>query len=169
MLERIQSSKFALIVKISVFVLTFVILITSLVIFLKISQNKEVNDVNVKIKTAEDSVSSFKSVEETLFALKNRLNAIQTLRNEDEKVKSMLSLIIFLIPPEVTIYDASVDKNGTINASFSSKSLSGVQSFFSNLSSKEKNSNLISKVDLDGISLGKDYTYRFALKIYAVK
>jgi hypothetical protein len=81
----------------------------------------------------------------------------------------MLSLIIYLTPADVVLYDASVDKNGTVTASFSSKSLSSIETLISNLSSQEKNSNLISKVDLDGISLGKDSIYRFALKVFNSK
>lgn len=164
-----QSHKSALVIRISIAVLIFVISITAVSLFLKVSQNKEIEDTNNQVQTAENNLAAQRNKEEVLLALKNRLNLIKSLSGGDEKVKSMLSLIIYLTPPDVDLYDASVDKNGTIAASFSSKSLTGVDTLFSNLSSKEKNSNLISKVDLDGISLGKDLTYRFALKISSVK
>lgn len=169
LIERIQSSKFTLIVRVSVATLIVVLCISAATLFLKISQNQEIEKANNSIKTAENNVVALKNREETLFALKNRLNTIQALKDSDEKVKSMLNLIIFLTPPEVAFNDASVDKNGTIIASFNTKSLSAVEIFLSNLSNKEKNSNLVSKVDLDGISLGKNYIYRFALKIYSAK
>lgn len=164
-----QSHKSVLVIRISIAVLIFVISITAVSLFLKVSQNKEIEDTNSQVQTAENNLVAQRNKEEVLLALKNRLNLIKSLSGGDEKVKSMLSLIIYLTPPNVDLYDASVDKNGTIVASFSSKSLTGVDTLFSNLSSKEKNSNLISKVDLDGISLGKDLTYRFALKISSMK
>lgn len=169
MLERLQSHKSALVIRISIAVLIFVISITVVSLFLKVSQNKEIEDTNNQTQTAENNLVAERNKEEALFALKNRLNLIKSLSGGDEKVKSMLSLIIYLTPPEVDLYDASVDKNGTIAASFSSKSLSAIDNLFTNLSSKEKNSNLISEVDLEGISLSKDLTYRFALKIFSVK
>lgn len=169
LLERAHSSKFALINNISISILIIVILITAAMLFFKISQNKEMEKMNNQVKTAEDKVVAERSKEETVFALKNRLNSIQTLMSGNESVTSTFNLIVSLIPPEVDLYEAMIDKNGMMTASFNSKSLPAINSFFNNLSSKEKNSNLISKVDLDGISLGKQSTYRFALKISSIK
>lgn len=169
LLERTHSSKLVLINKISISVLIIVILITAAMLLLKISQNKEIERINNQVKTAEDKVVAQRSKEETVVALKNRLNFIQTLMGSDESVTSMFNLSSSLIPPEINLYEAMIDKNGTMTASFTSKSLSAINSFFNNLGSKEKNSNLISKVDLDGISLGKDSTYRFALRISSIK
>lgn len=169
LLQRAHSSKFALVNKISIGMLVTVILITTGVMLIKISQNREIEQINNEVKLAEDNVIAQKSKEETLLALKNRLSSIQTLLGSDEKVKAMFNLIVFLIPPEIDLHDATVDKNGTIIASFNSKSLSAIDALFSSLSNKETNLNLVSSVDLDGISMGKGSTYRFALKIASIK
>lgn len=170
LLERAHSSKFTLINNISIAVLVLVILLTSAVLLLKISQNKGVENINSQVKTAEGNVIALRSKEETLFALKNRLNSIQALiGGRDENVTGIFNSIITLIPPDVDLYEVTVDKNGTMTASFVSRSLPAIESLFRNLSDKEKNSNLVTKVDLDGISLGRDSTYRFALKISSTK
>ncbi len=169
LLERLQSSKTILINRISIGVLIIVIIVTAIILILKISQNREVEQVNNQTKVAEDKVIAEKSKEETVYALKNRLNSIQSLFNSDKKVKDMFNLVVFLTPPKVILYDFAVDKNGTVVASFRSNSLSAISTLFDDLGNKEKNSNLISKIDLDGISLGKESTYRFSLRISSVK
>lgn len=168
LLERIQSSKTNFVYKVSISILVLVIIITVGVIFLRVVQNNENNKVNSAVKLSEDKVFSFKDQEQTVFALKNRLDMISTLVGNDAKVKTIFSLIIYLTPPEVGLYDAAVDKNGTMTATFTSTSLNAVDTLLSNLSNKEKNLNLISKVNLDGISLGRDATYRFSLKIFSL-
>lgn len=163
--ERIQSSKLSLVNKISIGVLVLVCFLTIGVLLLRVNQNRENDQITNQTKAAEDKVTSFSSKETTIFALKNRLDAISSKIGTDEKVKSMFNLIAYLTPSGVTLYDATVDKNGSVTASFTSSSLSGIDKLFSSLSNKETNLNLISKVDLNGISLGKDATYRFSLRI----
>lgn len=169
LLERVQGSKTKFINKISIVVLILFIAITGAVVMFRIAQNTEVAEVNKQVAEAEKNLTAEKSKEETVAALKNRLTSIQALLGSDEKIKSMFNLILFLTPPEVTMSDVAVDKNGVITASFSSQSLAAIENFFASLSNKEKNSNLVSKVDLDGISLGKELAYRFSLKIFNTK
>lgn len=169
LLARIQNSKFSLVNRISIGALVLIILLTGLVLFLRINQNQENNQVKDQVKVAEDKVSALSSKEYAAFALKNRLDAISSKLGGDKKVKSMFNLIVYLTPLGVTLYDVTVDKNGSITASFTSTSLSGVDKLFSSLSNKETNLNLISSVDLNGISLGKDSTYRFSLRIVSIK
>ncbi|MDD2823297.1 MAG: hypothetical protein PHQ59_04445 [Candidatus Daviesbacteria bacterium] len=169
LLERIQSSKLSLVNKLSIGVLVLVIILTVGVLLLRINQNRESSKMMDEVKVAEDKVLSFRNKEVAVYALKNRLDAISSKLGTDEKVKTMFNLIVYLTPPEVTLTDVSVDKNGSITASFNSKSLAGIDKLFLGLSNKETNMNLVSKVDLAGISLGKESTYRFSLRIAAVK
>lgn len=165
LLERIQSGKLTLVTRISIGVLTLIILITAGVLFLRVNQNRENNQVNDEVKAAENKVSALKTKEIAAFALKNRIDAISTKLGADEKVKQMFNLVVFLTPPEVLLYDATVDKNGSLTASFTSTSLQDIDKLFSNLTNKETNLSLITKVDLNGIALGRDSTYRFSLRI----
>lgn len=166
LIERIQSHKTNFVNKISIGVLVVVIFVTAIVATFRLLQNNEITRINSQISVAEQNLVAERSKEETINALKNRLSSIQKLLGSDEKIKAMFNLIAFLTPPEITMSDTTVDKNGTVTASFSSKSLVSIESFFTNLGSKEKNSSLVSKVDLDGISLGKDSMYHFALKVF---
>lgn len=163
--ERIQSTKFSLVNKISIGILIAIILLTATILLLRINQNQESNQVNNEVKIAEDKIISLHDKEAVVFALKNRLDAISSKLGSDEKVKSMFNLIVYLTPPDVVLYDATVDKKGTITASFTSSSLTSINKLFSTLSNKETNFNLISSIDLSGISLGKDSIFRFSLRI----
>lgn len=165
LLERIQSSKLNFINKISIGVLILISFLTISVLLMRVNQNRENDQIINQVKGVEDKVASFSSKETAAFALKNRLDIISSKIGSDEKVKSMFNLIVYLTPPEVTLYDATVDKNGNITATFTSTSLSDIDKLFLSLADKETNLGLVSKVDLNGISLGKDSTYRFSLKI----
>jgi len=165
LLERIQSTKLSLVNKLSIGVLVIVIFLTVGVLILRVNQNNKNKEVMEQKKVAENKVSSLSSRESAIYALKNRLDTISEKLGTDEKVKTMFNLIVYLTPPDVTLTDVAVDKNGSITAAFTSASLAGIDKLFSSLSSKDTNLDLISKLDLSGVSLGKDSTYRFSLRI----
>lgn len=165
LLERIQSSKLSLVTKISIGILTVVILITGGVFFLRLSQNQENARIADQVKASEIKVKTFSTKESEAFALKNRMDSIASKIGTDDKIKEMFNLIVYLTPLDVTLYDAAVDKNGVITASFTSSSLSSIDKLLTSLSNPETNFKLVKSVDLNGISLGKDLTYRFALRV----
>lgn len=165
LLERVQSSKLSFVNRLSVGVLILIIVVTTGVILFRINQNNENNKITDSVKAAEDKVTALSAKETTAFALKNRMDAISSKIGSDDKVKQMFSLIVYLTPPDVNLFDASVDKNGSVVASFTSSSLAGIDKLFTSLSNKETNFGLVSAVSLNGISLGKDAVYHFALRI----
>ena len=61
--------------------------------------------------------------------------------------------------------DITISRDGNTMINASSRSLSSIDKLLNDLTDKEKNADLISKVDVDGLSLGKDFVYRFGLKI----
>ncbi|OGE20463.1 hypothetical protein A3E45_01650 [Candidatus Daviesbacteria bacterium RIFCSPHIGHO2_12_FULL_43_11] len=164
-LQRKQSSKLVLVNRISVGVLVTLVFFTSATGALRIMQNSELKEAENGLAYATERVTGLKSTEDKTFILKERLGLITTLVDGDQKRKEIFNLVVFLTPPDMQISEALVDKNGQLTASFSSPSLSAVQTLISNLSDKEKNSGLVAKVNLEGLSLGKDSTYRFNLKI----
>lgn len=165
LLERIQSSKLSMVNKVSIGVLLVAVIITSGVLLFRINQNQQNNAIEDAVKQAENKVKSYAVSETTAFALKNRLDVISQKIGSDDKIKQMFNLIVYLTPSDVTLYDASVDKNGVVVASFTSTSLLGVDRLLTSLSNKETNFNLVTGLDLNGISLGKDGIYRFSLRV----
>lgn len=163
--ERRQGSKLAVINKLSILALLLMLFFTSATLSLRISQNSELKEIRESVAVAEAKVSGMKGKEEQLAVLKSRLNSIKTLNEGDVKRKAIFSLVVFLIPESMGVSEVAVDGSGKMTLSLTSSSLASIESLISNLGNKEKNSNLISKVTLDGLSMGKEETYRFSLKI----
>lgn len=164
-LQKEKNSKLVFINRLSIGMLVALVFFTSTTGALRILQNSELEEAKKGLAYATERVSGLKSKEEKMFILKERLGLITTLIEGDVKRKEIFNLVVYLTPPEMQISEALVDRNGQLTATFSSPSLSAVQTLIGNLSDKEKNSGLVSKVSLEGLSLGKDSTYRFTLKV----
>lgn len=164
-LGRKQHFKFAFISKISIIVLVALVFLTSTTLALRFSQTFELKKAEQGLVLAEGKVSSQKDKEGQKVTLKKRLDSIEAILGGDSKRKAIFNMIIFLIPPDIQVLEVDVNKNGNMNLSLSSFSLSAIQTLFDDLGNKEKNSDLISKVDIEGISLGRDSIYRFSLNV----
>lgn len=164
-LSRKQRSKFALISKISVIVLITLVFLTSTTLALRFSQTFDLKKAEQGLVMAEGKVVTLKDKESQVIALKKRLESIAAILGGDAKRKAIFNMVIFLIPPDIQVLEVNVDKNGNMNLSLSSSSLLSIQTLVDDLGDSEKNSNLVSKIDLDGLSLGRDSVYRFLLKI----
>lgn len=165
LLQRRQSVKLALINKLSIASLLVLIFFASATLGLRISQNFALKNAQQNLVYAEDKVSSFKDKEVEMAVLKQRLNSIKSLLGGDSKITTIFNLVVFLTPSDIQITEASVDKNGSMILTLVAPGLPSLETLISNLGSKEKNSDLISKVELQGLSLGRDSTYRLVLKI----
>lgn len=164
-LSRKQHSKLSLISKISVASLVVLIFFTSTTLALRFSQTFELKKSEQGLVLAESKVSNLKDQEGQAVALKQRLIAIDAILGGDAKRKSIFNMVIYLIPADLQVMEVNVDKNGNMNLVLSSASLTSIQTLINNLGDKEKNSDLISKVDLDGMSLGRDSVYNFSLRV----
>ena len=160
-----QNPKIALINKISIFTLTTLVFFTSATLALRLSQNFELQNVKKNLVRAEEKVTSLRGSEERVTLLKERLAAIQGIMSGDIKRKTIFNLIVYLIPPEIQVSELSVDKGGNVNLALSGTSSLFLQTLTDNLANQEKNSDMITKVDLDGLSIGKDGIFRASLKI----
>lgn len=164
-LKRKQSFKISLINKLSALALITLIFFTSTTIALRLSQSFTLREQEQGLVRAEEKVSALKGKEGQALILKQRLDSIQQLSLGDAKRKAIFNLVVFLTPPEIQITEASIDKNSAMNLSLVSPSLSSLEVLVANLENPEKNSNMINKVSMEGLSVGKDLSYRFSLKI----
>lgn len=168
-LQRKQSSKLLFINKMSVVFLIALVFFASATLALRLSQNIQLENSMEVLARSQSRVTSLKGKEEQVIVLKQRLNSIQNLMGGDIKRRAIFNLIVFLTPPDIQISEMSVDRNGNMGVSFTSSTLSSVDTLISDLGNKEKNLDLISKVDLEGLTLSKDNAFRFALKITGKK
>ena len=73
--------------------------------------------------------------------------------------------MVLSLPFETQISDLGVDKNGQMEAVLSSVSVDSLETLLVNLTNQEKNSDLIRKIELNSLAVGKDGQYRFSLSI----
>lgn len=165
MLQRKQGFKLTLANQISIAALVILIFFTSATLALRFFQNSELKAAKEELTSAEGKVNSLQSREVQIVLLKQRLASIENLTGSDLKRKAIFNLVIYLTPPNIQIIDVSVDKNGNMSLSLASSSLPSIETLFASLGDNEKNSDLISKVGLEGFSLSKDMAYRFNLSI----
>lgn len=167
--QRKQSSKLTLINRVSVAALVVMVFFASATLVLRLSQTGNLKKAEKNLAYAENKVSSLKYKESQLLMLKSRLASIQSIMDSDAKRKAVFNLVIYLTPPDVQISDIAVDKNGGLSVMMSTQSLYSIDALIASLSDKERSGGLISKIDMDGLSLGKNSTYRFSLKISSKK
>ncbi len=163
--KRLQTSKLSTLNKISVAALVALIFLTSVALTIRISQNAQLKRAQDGLAYAESRVSSLSEKEGQALILKNRLELIQKVKGLDSKLKAVFNVVIYLTPTDIQVLEASVDKNSNMSLSLNSSSLSSIETLINNLSNKEKNYDMIQKVDLEGMTFGKDGVYRFILKI----
>lgn len=163
--EQEHRGKLSLINKISVSVLVLLTFFTSVTVALRVAQSSELSKTTDNFAYAQEKISTLKDKEEQLVILKQRLSMMQSLIGTDLKKKALFNLILYLTPLNTQITDLSIDKKGTIALSFNTDSLSNVDKLIGDLASKEKNSDLITKIDLDSFSSGRNGLYYATLKI----
>lgn len=154
-----------LINKLSIGLLVVLVFLTGAVLSLRTIQRFELQKESQVVKEAEAKVSTFQDKEGQLIFLKQRLDTINNLLNGDIKRKALFSLLIFLTPDDISYSDISIGRDGSTIVSASSPTLQSIDTLLNNLSNKEKNAGAISKIDLDGLTLGKDSIYRFSIKL----
>lgn len=163
--KRKQSSKFTLVNRLSILSLIALAIITSSVLFLRVTQESALKEAKEKLNSNENRLKSLTTKEKDVLLLKQRLAQIQALRGGDTTTKAIFNLIVKVLPSEIEVNDIQVDKKGRVTASLGTSSLSSIENLTSSLSDKGNSEDIISKVDMDGLSLGKTGVYRFSLVI----
>ncbi|MFH0937168.1 MAG: hypothetical protein V1808_02660 [Candidatus Daviesbacteria bacterium] len=164
-LQRKQGSKLNIVSKVSIITLVIFVFLTSVTLALRISQSFDLNSAKNGLVRAEGQVNSLKGPEQQAIVLKQRLSSIKALLGGDSKRKEIFNLVVYLTPADIMISEVTVDKNSNMSLTLQTSNLASIETFLSSLGDEEKNSGLIKKVTLEGLSLGRDSIFRFTLKI----
>lgn len=132
---------------------------------LRFSQQLALKQAKTDLVYAREKVEVFKEKEGQFILLKQRLTEIQKLTEGDEKKRSILNLLLSLVPPGVQLSELILDNRGEVIMSIESSSLITLNQFIADLSNPEKNLNAISRVDLDNLALIKGNTYTLSLRV----
>lgn len=163
--QRRQGSKLTLINKFSIGALLVMVFFASATLVLRLTQSGNLKKAEANLTYAENRIQNLKYKEGQFWLLKDRIRLIQAILDSDAKRKAMFNLIIFLTPPDVQISDIAVDKNGGLSVMMSTQSLYSIDALIASLADQDRSGDLVGKADMDGLTLGKNSTYRFSLKI----
>lgn len=160
-----QGVKLIIINWLSIGVLVFLIFLTSIVLTLRISQRTDLTKAQNSLNYVQDQIGKQNTKEGELLMLKQRVDKIRSINSGDIKQRAVFNLITSLLPYSVLIHDFSVDKSGNTVLSLSSADINLLDGLITDLIDKEKNSDLVDKIRMDGLALGQDSLYRLNLKI----
>ncbi|KKR81237.1 MAG: hypothetical protein UU73_C0003G0199 [Candidatus Daviesbacteria bacterium GW2011_GWA1_41_61] len=165
LLERKHSSKLVFVNRLSIVVLVLIVLFASGTLMLRLSQEAPLKKAQETLSGAESKITALKDRESQLLTLKQQLGLIDSLSGGDTKKRAVFNLMVLSLPFETQISDLGVDKNGQMEAVLSSVSVDSLETLLVNLTNQEKNSDLIRKIELNSLAVGKDGQYRFSLSI----
>lgn len=165
--ERRKSASVAVVTRFSIAALVILTFLTGAVLAVRIMQRLEFERSTDYLSEAEAKVGSYQEKETQLLTLKQYLSSINSFYQLDSKKKSIFGLVAFLAPSDVTLSDITVGSDASTVVSGVSSSLVSIDKLISELTSPEKVGDVVAKVELDGLSIGKESNYRFGLKITA--
>lgn len=158
--------RFQKIQRIGIGILILLIFLSSLTFALSLLQNSNILQANTNLQAAENAVSQFKFQEESLVLLKDRLNNLQRISSTPSRSNIMYNLINILMPVSLTPTLIVTDTFGNISLTVVTINSTDVDNFILTLINPQKNQGLVSKVDIESLSRGKDGVYRVNLKIF---
>ncbi|MBU1031943.1 hypothetical protein KKE03_03420 [Patescibacteria group bacterium] len=164
-IQQLKRTRFYQIQTIGVTVILVMFFLSSLTVALRILQNQNIKNYQIKLASAQQKVSDLKSTQVSLFVLKNRLTVINQYAGVSSKQSAMYTLIDKLIPPAVIVNLVGVDQRGETILSLSAPDYESLDALINNLTLKESNEGKIKKVSIESLNRGKDNFYRISLKV----
>lgn len=159
------SRKKILIVQISVAVLILFVLITAGIFAWSLYLRTTLIKSEQKYNDLKSQIESKKDKEIAVFILKNRLDSINKIIQENNAQIQSFNLISNLQPPDLKVLNFNVDKTGSIKLSATTQSFESMQTFFNNLSDPEKNEGKISSTKVQSLNKNPASGYNFDLVI----
>lgn len=165
--EQIKKAKFYKIQTIGIVAIMFVVFMASLTVALSILQNHNMAQIQKKITASEQKVSELKSTQASLLLLKNRLTTINQYFEIPSRQSQLYKLLTDSLPGSVSINSVSISKDDNIIVLAYAGNIKDVDSLITNLTSKDKNQDKVSKLSLESISRATDGSYNLSFNIKA--
>ena len=167
--EQTKKLKFFRVQSISIAILLLTFFLASLTVALRILQSQRISQVQGKLTEAENHISGYKSVEDNVVLLKNRVGSISQYLGVPSKNTQIYDFIEKSIPPEISINTLTIDMSGdaflTLLLSDSYLMDSIIEGLFLAIDEKIK----VEEIEVGGLSRGKDNLYRLTLKLKTSK
>lgn len=163
--ERVKNVRFYKIQILGIGLILVVVFLSSFTVALRILQSQRVKQAEGQLNEAQQKVTSYKSKEATLMALKNRLKAIDQYYGVPSLQVSMFNLLNTLLPSSIKVNSLSVGKTGDISFSAVVQNSVLLDEMITDLTDKDKNQGKIESVFIDSLNRSRDGVYRVDFKI----
>lgn len=152
-------------IKISVLVILFAIVIITAILIYRVVQLSRVRAANMEVELTQTEVATLSKEEGLVNLLKERINLISGIIQDDSEQTQAFNLITSLKPQDVRIINLAVNKVQTITLGGESTTTSALEEFFNNLTSLEKHKGKIVKVEVQSLGQSINGVYKFDLLI----
>lgn len=163
--EQTKKLKFVKIQSISIAILLLTFFLASLTVALRILQSQRISQVQEKLTAIEGQISGYKTVEDNIVLLKNRVASINQYLGVSSKDALMYEFIEKNIPPQTSINSLTIDKNADVFLTLVLPDSVSLDSIINGLLEAKTEKIKIKEISLDGLSRGRDGTYRLSLKL----
>lgn len=165
--QEIKRTKFYKIQALGIGIVMFMVFLSSLTVALRILQSQNISQIQKQVAASEERISDFKTTQGSLILLKDRITFIGQYLGNPSPQSQMYKLISDLLPAAVSVGSVSIGKEGEILLFVATSDSNNLDTFITNLTSKEKNQGKITQVSLETLSRGRDGIYKASLKIKA--
>lgn len=167
LLEK-DKKKRSTLIKIGTSIVVGMIVLTSLVLSIRIIQNRTVDQATLDFKNSQNKVLALKDREAVVSVLKTRLTNIKNLTQQTSKQAQSYNLITALVPQSMDILTLTLSKTGTIELSTETNDVEVMSQFFNTLVDPQSTQGKISSVKIDSLSKAANSLYRMDLTITTI-
>lgn len=163
--EQTKKLKFVKIQSISIAILLLTFFLASLTIALRVLQSQRINQVQGKLTEIESQISGYKTVEDNVVLLKKRIGSINQYLGVSSKGALIYEFVEKNIPSRIIINSLTIDKSGDVFLTLVLPDSISLDAIVNGLLEAQTEKVKIKEISLDGLSRGRDGTYRLSLKL----
>jgi len=164
LIEKKLGIKRSLYLRISIIVFVAVLIITSSILLLRLTQSQSLQALEGDLDGKRNSITSMKENESAVFVLKNRLDKIAQISAKESVPVQGYNLLSSIVPPGASMLAFSMTKENLINATVETSDTSVLDQLFDNLLDPKTSKGFITAVKLENIKLtGGQITVEMAI------
>lgn len=157
-----ERARRALINQISIIILVAIIAVAGGVLALRFSQNATLSDLNSKVESATNTISSplYRKKEALVTTVKTRVTNTTTALNKVYPSTDAYQLVKKLTPENVKVTNLVIENKGKMTITIETNTTADLDQFLNNLVDPEKNDKRITQTSVESVNRGKTDTMR---------
>lgn len=165
--QKKKRAKGALVATFSIGFLVVVVALAAVVLSLRLSQNVILGQVKKDLDQAKSTVSTpeLTRKEGLAVALKNKLDSVVTILNQETFGSYAFALVDKLSPPGVKLSSITINNKGKIKLTVESTNISDLETLMNNFVNPETNDKKVIAASVESFGKGRTEGYRLDLTL----